>query len=160
MWKCASTNGGARSCASASIVNPAAALMLRATLTIRPCATSTSTPVRPSGNVALRMSRSAIYVLQQQVPRFTRDDIRGQSLGSEYAIAGVAQSGQDVAVIVQLPVDCRRVNRHVRMRVTERAHAFGTRNETHEANRARVCFLEPIDRRDGGMAGGEHRIEH
>src|SRR5438067_7374683 len=98
-------------------------------------------PVWPSGNVALRMRRSAMYWRQQQVPRFTRDDICGNlssrasardllfSLRPEYPVACIAQTRHDVAVLVQLPIDRAGVERHIGMRVSERANAFRTRNQ-------------------------------
>src|SRR4051794_20495103 len=109
---------------------------------MRPCATSTSCPVRPSGSATLRTSRS------DTLP------------GSEDAITRVAEPRHDVAVLVERAVDGAGVHGHVGMRLVEVAEALGTRDQAHEADRARARFLEPLDRGDGGIAGGEHRIEH
>jgi glutamate synthase domain-containing protein 2 len=46
---------------------------------------------------------------------FSPAPLDADSLGAEHAVAGVAQAGHDVAVLVELPVDGRGVDRHVGM---------------------------------------------
>jgi hypothetical protein len=55
--------------------------------------------------------------------RVTDEEIghgRQRSFGAEDAVAGIAEPRYDVAVVVQLPVDRGRVDRHVRVRGLER----------------------------------------
>src|SRR2546425_12775670 len=140
MWKCASTNGGDSSWPEASIVDLAAALMLRATLTMRPPATRTSIPDRPSGSVALRISRSAMRCA------------RRSSFRPEDPVAGIAEPRPDVAVVVQLAIDRRRVDRHVGVRLLKRRDALRPRHEADEADRTRMRFLQSVHGRHRRMA--------
>ena len=79
-------------------------------------------------------------------------------MGAEDPVARIAQAGEDVAVLVELPIDRRRVDRNFGMRFAERADAFGTRDEADHAHRARPCFLEALYRGNGRIAGREHRV--
>src|SRR4029453_7670538 len=155
----------------ASIVSAAFASMLRATLTIRPPATSTSMPLQPSASVALRMMRSDIFLMfgvrkLESDPSYPVSRVRpnflaphSNLLSAEYTVARVAQPRHDVAVIVQLPVDRRGGDRELRVRLLERPDALRTGDETDETDRARTRFLQTLDRGDRRMSGGEHRID-
>src|SRR5476649_757042 len=60
MWKWASTKGGATRSPAASISRPANSASFGPMAAIRPSAMAISTPVRPSGKLALRMTRSIV----------------------------------------------------------------------------------------------------
>src|SRR5215470_6546874 len=81
-------------------------------------------------------------------------------LGAEEAVARVAQTGHDVAVVVQMAVHRRGVDLNVRMRAVEGGEPFRAGQQAHEADRAWMHRLHTTGRRDGRVAGGEHGIEH
>ncbi len=59
-----------------------------------------------------------------------------------------------------MAVDGRGVDRHVGVHAVERGEPLRAREQAHEADRARPGRAQPAHRRDGGVAGGEHRVEH
>ena len=54
----------------------------------------------------------------------------GALLGAEYPVACISESGQYVAVLVELPVNCCGVYVHIRMRVPHGLNAFGASQQT------------------------------
>ena len=72
------------------------------------------------------------------------------SLRPEHAVAGVAQAGHDVAVIVEVAVDGRRPDVHVGMVLDEALQPFGRGQETHQAQLGDAARLQLIDSGDGG----------
>src|SRR5690606_7524377 len=81
-------------------------------------------------------------------------------LGAKDAVTRVAQTGQDVAVLVELAVDGRGVDGHVRVCLLHRGQAFGAGQQADELDRLGVALLEPVDGGDGRGAGGQHRVDH
>ena len=75
------------------------------------------------------------------------------------AVTGVPQSGQNVPVIIELTIDRRRPYSNVRMMAVKLCKAHLSREQADKPQLARAVLLESIDRRDRGIAGGEHRIE-
>src|SRR3546814_9493625 len=64
---------------------------------------------------------------------------RGRRLpGAEDAVAGVAQSRHDVALVVQLLVDRRREDGNVRVGAAQLGDAFRRRHQADEADLARA----------------------
>src|SRR5581483_12054190 len=59
---------------------------------------------------------------------------RGPSLRPEHPVAGVAEAGQDVAVVVQPLVDRRGPDRHVGMLLLELRDALGGGEQADEAD--------------------------
>jgi hypothetical protein len=82
-----------------------------------------------------------------------------KSPGSEQAITGVAESGKDVSVLVELAVERCANDRYVGMCVMHALHADGRGDETEETNALCAGAFERVDRGDRAAAGGEHRIE-
>src|SRR5262245_14717887 len=147
MWKCASTNGGETSCPCASMVCRDSGRRSRATDAMRPPSHAIVIRSRPSGNTALMTARSNI------VSR------RSASLRSVQAIAGVAEAGNDIAVLVEMAVDGRGIDGHVGMVRVEVLEPFRTRQETHELDGAGPRLLETLDGGHRRVSGGEHRID-
>ena len=56
-------------------------------------------------------------------------------------------------------VDRRRIDRHIGMVRIDHLQALRRRQEADIADGGRPCPLDPVDRGDGGMARGQHRIE-
>ena len=65
----------------------------------------------------------------------------GRSLRSVHAIAGVAEARHDVAVVVEMAVDRRGPDRHVRMRAAQPLDAFRRREQTDIAQVFRAASL-------------------
>src|SRR3978361_1708512 len=80
-------------------------------------------------------------------------------LRAEHAIAGVAEPGDDIALLVEPLVDRRGVDRAIWMRGVKHAQALGHGQQAHELDRARPGLLDPRDRRSRRVAGREHRID-
>ena len=57
-----------------------------------------------------------------------------RSPGSEEAIAGVAEPGKDVTVLIELSIECGADDRDVGMCVVDARHAGGSGDDTEEAN--------------------------
>src|SRR5688500_9870536 len=84
----------------------------------------------------------------------------GRSASAEEAVARVAEAGSDVPVLVQLPVERRGENLHVRVLVQHLADPFGRRHQTHEADPMGVSRLERANGSGGRATGSEHRVEY
>src|SRR5262252_5280292 len=146
MWKCASTNGGDSSQPWASRRCAPSGLGRRGPIsTKRPSTDSRSMPLRPSGSVAFSISSA---------------DIAAASFGAEDAVAGVAEPRHDIAVVIELVVDRRGVNRHLGMMGVKVLDALWRCQQADEADRARPCLLQAIDGGHRRVAGGQHRVEH
>src|SRR3954451_23524393 len=85
---------------------------------------------------------------------------RGSAIRAEDAVARVAQAGADVARRVELAVDHRGGDVHVRMDGPQRLHALGRGHEADEVQPLRARPLEPRDRLDAAAARGQHRVHH
>ena len=68
--------------------------------------------------------------------------------------------GHDVAVLVQVLVDGGRVDGHVGVALVEVRHPLGRGDQADEADRLGLRALDPIDGRDGRVAGGQQRVGH
>src|SRR5688572_440551 len=77
----------------------------------------------------------------------------------ELAVAGVAQAGHDVALLVELPVERGAVDVDVGMRVGDGLDALRRGDEVDEADPLRAPALEHLDRGRRGTARGKHRVE-
>lgn len=53
---------------------------------------------------------------------------------TEETIAGVAETGKDVALRIELAIQCGAVDLHVRVRGTEATYAVGRSDEAQETN--------------------------
>src|SRR5882757_922795 len=95
-------------------------------------------------------------------PRSRRSAITSSTVevlsGAVETIAGVTQSRKNVPVVIQLRVDRGGPDPNLRVMTVEIRDTHVGREQTHKPQIARAMLLEPIDGRDGGVAGGEHRI--
>src|SRR4051794_23563049 len=89
-----------------------------------------------------------------------RKGSRGSAIRTEDPVAGVAQPRADVAGGVELAVDHRGGDRHVRMGAAERLHALGGGDQADEVQPLGAGALEPGDRLPAAAAGGQHRVDH
>ena len=83
----------------------------------------------------------------------------GASARAEQSIAGVAESGEDVAVLVELAVECGSKDRHVGVSFAKARDAFRRGDKTEELDPLCTGALERRDRARGASAGREHWIE-
>src|ERR1700749_4445841 len=64
------------------------------------------------------------------------------------AIAGIAEPGQNIGVLVEPFVDARSPKRGLRMQALESLDAFGRREQAHHPNILRAALLQAINRSD------------
>jgi hypothetical protein len=82
-----------------------------------------------------------------------------RSPSSEEAIAGVAESGKDVAVLVEFAIERGADDRNIGMRVVHALDSGRRGDETEKSNTLGTGALQRVDCGDGTSAGREHRIE-
>src|SRR5688572_27736405 len=68
--------------------------------------------------------------------RWARPRADPRLLGAVDAVAGVAQAGDDVAVGIEVAVDCRGIDGHVGMVAMEVRQPLGAGEQAHELDRA------------------------
>ena len=84
---------------------------------------------------------------------------RRELLGAEDAIAGVAQTGDNIAVLVEMIVERCDVDVHIRMLLLHHGHALGGADDAHELDVLAADFLHELHRGGRAAAGGKHRID-
>ena len=82
-----------------------------------------------------------------------------KSARSEQPVAGVTKSWKNVAVCVQLTVECCRDDTNIRMFGSEVAQTFRRRNETEKTNACCTRALQRRNSRGGAPTSGEHGIK-
>src|SRR5262245_64479892 len=96
-----------------------------------------------------------------RVPRPSRYRAGPRPLaGPELAVAGDAEAGHEVADLVEVPVERRDVDRHVRVRRAQPDDARRRGDDADELDAVGAPAVQDVDRRDGRAAGREHRVEH
>src|SRR5437763_977930 len=75
------------------------------------------------------------------------------------AAAGVAEARQDVAVVVQPLVDGAGPDADRRVVALEFREALRRGQQAGHADLPRPGLLPPVDRGDGGVAGGQHGVD-
>ena len=80
-------------------------------------------------------------------------------LGAENAVAGVAQAGDDVAVLVEVIVERASVDVDVGELLLNGLDALGSGDEHHERDVLAAALLHFADGLARRAAGGEHRID-
>src|SRR5262245_2450386 len=78
---------------------------------------------------------------------------------AEETISRVAETREDVTVVVELAVERCGVDGDVGMRLQHAADALGGCDEAEEADTTGAGPTERARRGDGGAAGREHRVE-
>src|SRR5678816_2300156 len=132
-----------------------------ASATCLPSASSTSPSTTRAPSRANRRPSAAPMPRAPPLIRATyKRQLMARSPGAEEAIARVAQAGHDVTVLVEVAVDRGGEDRHVGVHAVEGGEALRAREQADEADRARPGRPQAADGRDGGVAGGEHGIEH
>ena len=84
---------------------------------------------------------------------------RTDLLGAEDPVAGIAQAGDDVAVVIELLVHARDVDVHVRVLGLHALHALGRAYDAHELDVLDADFLQEHRRSSRAAAGGQHRVD-
>src|SRR5450759_58636 len=82
-----------------------------------------------------------------------------RAAGAELAIAGVAQAGQDVALLVELAVHGRTVDLDIRMSAGDGVNAFRGHDQVDELDARGAPTLEDLDGRRGRSARGQHQVD-
>ena len=80
-------------------------------------------------------------------------------LRSEYPVAGVAQTGADIGVLVELSVQMADVDLNVGVRLGQHLEALGSGDDAHEFYALSALLLNKGDSVDGGAAGGQHGVQ-
>ena len=62
--------------------------------------------------------------------------------GTEYSVACVTETGNDISVVVKLFIKSGNVNIYVGMVCLDFCHAFGSGNQTHKADMLAAACLE------------------
>ena len=78
---------------------------------------------------------------------------------AEDTVAGDAETGDDVAVLVELLIEAAAVELNVGMRVHQALDADGGGDDGHELDVLAAALLDEVDRGAGASARREHRIE-
>src|SRR5262245_9791139 len=65
--------------------------------------------------------------------------------GAVHAVAGIAETRHDIAVLVEAHINCRGIYGHVRVGLRERGQTLGGSQEAEEAHAARAMPRQPID---------------
>src|SRR6266540_1779016 len=79
---------------------------------------------------------------------------------AEQPVSGVAQAREDVAVVVELPVEGGRVHGDVGVGGEHRLHTLRRGDEAEEAHARGPGFLQGLHGSDGRAPGREHRVQH
>ena len=106
--------------------------------------------------------RSALWAEYRSVQRTeyrSLEEIERPLFRSEQSVAGVAQTGDDVAVLVQSFVQRGGVDGHVGVRFVEGGYAFGRGDQAHKLNVFDPSLFDEVDRHSGASAGSEHRVD-
>lgn len=83
---------------------------------------------------------------------------RGQSLGAVDAVSGVAESGEDVSLFVECPIEGAGEDGHVGVGGLEGVNSFGGREEAEEDEVADAFFAQAVNGGDSATSGGEHGV--
>ena len=79
-------------------------------------------------------------------------------LRSENAVSGIAKTGNDVGILIQMIVHCSHIDIYVGMCFLNLCNTFGNCYKAHEADVGAAAILEHGDGIAGGTAGSEHGI--
>lgn len=79
---------------------------------------------------------------------------------AEDSVAGVAETGNDIAVIVELLVLCSGEDINIGMSLAESFKSLGSCNDAHKLYRLGISLLDLGYSIDSRAAGGKHGIEN
>ena len=79
--------------------------------------------------------------------------------GAEYLVAGISETGQDIADLVEPFVNRRHIDIDIRMEVGDPFQSFRRGHQKDAFNRAASPLFQGFDGRQQGAAGGQHRVE-
>ena len=80
-------------------------------------------------------------------------------LRAEDAVAGVAETWDDVVVLIEMVVHCGRVDRHEGMGGLKAVDAFGAGDHADHHDLAEALFVEQVNGGDRRTGRGEHRVD-
>ena len=80
-------------------------------------------------------------------------------LGAVDTVAGIAQTGNDVAVLVQVVVLCTEVDVHIGVCLVQGLDAFRSSDQTDELDALCTVLLDLGDGVNGAAAGCQHRVQ-
>src|SRR5579883_318266 len=115
-------------------------------------------PAKPVRAKTRSAARRICASLARRMPPFF-GAASGRSLRAEEAVAGIAEPGHDIGVVVEAVIDRRDIDGYRRMLSMDGGDAGRRRDEAHEFDALGAELLQPSDRRRGGVAGRQHRID-
>ena len=81
-------------------------------------------------------------------------------LCSENPVAGIAEAGKDIRIVVELTVNTAYIDLDIGMSLRELVDALGCCDDAHELDMGSAVILDGIDRINGAAACGKHRINY
>ena len=84
----------------------------------------------------------------------------GLLFGSEKSVAGVAETGENVAVFVEATVEGRDVDIYVGMSLGNTGNSFGSADDRHKLNMLTASVLEELDSIASTSAGCKHGVDY
>ena len=81
-------------------------------------------------------------------------------LGAEDPVAGIAQAGNDVGMVIELFVAGSQVHLHVGMGSLDSPDALGAADDVHHDDVLAAVLLQEVDGSHSGAAGSQHGVNH
>jgi hypothetical protein len=82
------------------------------------------------------------------------------STGPELTVAGVAETGDNVGLGVEMTIECGQVDRHVGIGALQSPHAFWSGDQAEVLDTAQPPSLKNVDRRHRRAPCRQHRVHH
>ena len=81
-------------------------------------------------------------------------------LRAEDSVTGVTETGDDIAMVVELFIKSGNENVYVRVILLHFCNTLGSTNYAHELNVLNTVVLKELDCRGSRAAGGKHRVNN
>src|SRR5262249_27229544 len=122
-------------------------------------ATLTTTAAQPKTSSA--MTTPAAMSRRRSVRKVIMGEYTGRSAAprAEQPVAGVAQAREDVTACIELTIERRGVDRHIRMGLEHGAHPLWGGHKAQEPDPRGPGGLEGVHAGDGRPSGGEHGVQ-
>src|SRR5438093_4184795 len=121
----------------------------------------TATDYRPSTRFTLGSGRTTRTACSKTGTRAEAARSKREGLTrTELTITRVAETGHDVALVVEALVESGDMDRNIGVRARKGAHPFWRRDDADVFDPLRAPLLQDVDRLGRRAAGREHRVEH
>src|SRR6218665_1035044 len=94
------------------------------------------------------------------IPGWSGRPIAQYLFGAENSVPGIAQTRQDIAMLVELTVDGGGEDGYIGVGLLQSGDALGHGQQADELDRAGLELLQARHAGDGRVAGGQHRVDH